>query len=57
MRAFEKFGGKLPSEITMYVDRYTCPNCQKYLPKIMKEMGIDKLIIYSKNGKVVLLLK
>lgn len=57
MRAFEKFRGKLPNEITMYVDRYTCPNCQKYLPLLMKEMGIDKLIIYSKNGKVVLLPK
>ncbi|NIF05929.1 hypothetical protein F3J23_10800 [Chryseobacterium sp. Tr-659] len=57
MRTYERLGGSMPKEMTMYVDRYSCGNCQTYLPEMMKEMGIEKLTIFSKNGKTVILPK
>lgn len=57
MRTYERLGGNMPKEMTMYVDRYSCGNCQTYLPEMMKEMGIEKLTIFSKNGKTVILPK
>jgi hypothetical protein len=56
MRAYEKVGA-LPKEMKMYVDRFSCGNCQTYLPSLMKEMGIEKLTIISKNGSQVILPK
>tara|TARA_R110002095_G_C4202346_1_gene235160 strand:+ start:318 stop:722 length:405 start_codon:yes stop_codon:yes gene_type:complete len=52
MRAYEKTGGKLPSKITLYVDRLTCGPCQASLPKLAESMGIDQLTIITKNGHV-----
>jgi hypothetical protein len=46
MNAFEA-EGSLPKEITMYVDRPTCPFCISELPILLKTMGVDKLIVYS----------
>ncbi|MEJ5105897.1 RHS repeat domain-containing protein [Chryseobacterium sp. MYb328] len=50
MSAHSKFG-ELPSKMTLYVDRATCPNCQKYLPGVMKALGIKELEIIDKSGK------
>ncbi|MDL2182701.1 hemagglutinin repeat-containing protein [Pseudomonas sp. ChxA] len=43
MRAYEKTGGNLPAQMTLYVDRQTCGNCKQYLPELMHEMKIDTL--------------
>ncbi|MCQ2995017.1 hemagglutinin repeat-containing protein [Pseudomonas syringae] len=53
MRAYEKTGGKMPSEMTLYVDRKTCGNCARYLPEIMHEMKIDVVNLVMKNGQKV----
>lgn len=48
IRAHEALG-KLPEEVTIYVDRPTCPNCQSYLGDLAGEYGVKKLIIYYQN--------
>jgi len=53
MRAWASNGGTLPKEITLYVDRYTCGNCQQYIPRVMKALGIEKLTIIPKNGQTI----
>jgi hypothetical protein len=57
MRAYKKTGGKMPSEMTMYVDRETCSFCAPEnggaLADLVQAMGIDKLTIYMKNGEVL----
>ena len=53
MRAYEKFGGKLPSELTLYVDRLTCGPCQGALPDLVNAMGIQRLTVMTKSGGVV----
>ncbi|MCH5599228.1 deaminase [Niabella ginsengisoli] len=50
MNAHAKNGG-LPSKMTMYVDRATCANCRKYLPDLMKALGVKELNIIDKSGK------
>ncbi|WP_304957226.1 RHS repeat-associated core domain-containing protein [Xenorhabdus sp. PB30.3] len=55
MRAYEKSGGVMPKEITMYVDRQTCGHCERFLPALMKEMGIEQMKLFSKNGASVVL--
>lgn len=55
MRAFEKTGGNLPSEMTMYSDRVSCSFCQKNLPVLMREMNVDKLMLKFKDGSSMLL--
>ena len=52
MRAHQKTGGNMPTNLTMYSDRPTCDNCQTYLPELMHEMGVNKLTIHFKNPNV-----
>ena len=52
MRAYEKLGGAMPKQLTMYVDRLTCGPCQGALPKLMQEMGIERLRINTKSGRI-----
>lgn len=52
MRAYDKFGGKLPKEMTLYVDRLTCGPCQGSLPRLVNAMGIEKLRIVTKSGQI-----
>ena len=33
MRMWQKLGMNMPAEVIIFVDRYTCANCQKYLGK------------------------
>ncbi|WP_455928548.1 VENN motif pre-toxin domain-containing protein [Pseudomonas fluorescens] len=53
MRAYEKTGGNLPAQMTLYVDRQTCGNCKQYLPELMHEMKIDTVNVVMKNGQRV----
>lgn len=46
IRAFER-QGKLPKNVTMYVDRKTCNICRGELPAILKRLGVEELEIYS----------
>jgi hypothetical protein len=55
MRAWKFNGGKLGSEVTLFVDRYTCANCRKYLVEVMEAMGIKKLTIVTKSGEQIVL--
>lgn len=41
--------GSLPRTIIMHVDRPTCPNCQRHLPALMRELGVDEIRIYWTN--------
>jgi hypothetical protein len=43
--------GQLPEQLSLYVDRPTCPNCQSYLPDLMSEVGVKELRIYWQNAK------
>ena len=52
MRAYQKTGGKLPRELTLHVDRLTCGPCQGALPDLIREMGIERLIIRTKSGRI-----
>jgi len=52
MRAYEKLGGQMPSQLTLYVDRLTCGPCQGALPDLLDAMGIQRLIIRTKKGRV-----
>ncbi len=51
IRAHEKNGGKMPEEIEMHVDRYSCATCQKNLPILTEQMGIKKLTLKFKDGR------
>ncbi|AZE86898.1 VENN motif pre-toxin domain-containing protein [Pseudomonas orientalis] len=53
MRAYEKTGGNLPAQMTLYVDRQTCGTCKQYLPELMHEMKIDTVNVVMKNGQRV----
>ena len=55
IRAFDKSDGNLPSTINLFVDRQTCGNCQRFLPELMHEMGVDTLNITMKNGRTLIL--
>ena len=58
MQAFEeakKIGQSLGAEVTLFVDRMTCPNCKVYLPKVMEYMGIERLTIITKQGVTIVL--
>ncbi|MEQ9411555.1 MAG: deaminase [Fuerstiella sp.] len=52
MRAYQKTGVNLPAEMSLYVDRLTCGPCQGSLPTLVKEMGIRKLTIRTKDGHI-----
>jgi hypothetical protein len=39
----------LPEKVTLYVDRPTCPNCQKYLGELAGELGVKELEVFYKN--------
>ncbi len=45
--------GRLGRVVRLFVDRETCANCRKYLPDLMKHLGIEKLTIIMKNGKTL----
>jgi hypothetical protein len=53
IRAYEKTGGNLPAQMTLYVDRQTCGTCKQYLPELMHEMKIDSINLVMKNGEKV----
>lgn len=53
IRAYEKTGGNLPAQMTLYVDRQTCGTCKQYLPELMHEMKIDIINLVMKNGEKV----
>ena len=53
IRAYEKTGGNLPTQMTLYVDRQTCGTCKQYLPELMHEMKIDIINLVMKNGEKV----
>ncbi len=53
MRAWSKNGDTLPANVTLYVDRYTCENCQIYLTKLMQALGVKKLTIITKSGDTI----
>lgn len=48
-------GGKLASEINMFIDRKTCPNCRVQLPKLAEAMGVKKLNLFFKDGSEVII--
>jgi MafB19-like deaminase len=50
MRAYRRSGGKLAEEVTMYVDRTSCGNCQNQLAVIMEVLGVKKLNVIAKNS-------
>jgi RHS repeat-associated protein len=49
LRAAER--GALGKSVRMFVDRKTCGTCGKYLPELMRFLGIDELEVVMKNGK------
>jgi len=51
MRAYEKTGGNMPTEVTIYVDRLSCGTCQNYLPELTESMGINQLDLHFKDGR------
>ncbi|OPX45585.1 hypothetical protein CLHUN_09640 [Ruminiclostridium hungatei] len=50
MKARKEAGGHLGDSVVLYVDRLTCPNCQKYLPEVRAAMGIKTLKVITKGG-------
>ncbi len=48
LRAAER--GRIGKDVTMFVDRLTCPTCETYLPELMEFLGVQKLDIVMKNG-------
>ncbi|WP_332238673.1 deaminase [Sporolactobacillus sp. KGMB 08714] len=55
LQAYEKLG-KMPSRVTMYVDRPTCGICLGELPIILRHIGVKELIVYSggRNEPVII---
>ena len=51
-RAYRVKHGKLPENMTMYVDRMSCPNCHDMIPNLMKSLDINNLTIVFKNGRI-----
>ena len=50
LRANEISGGQLPSELNMYVDRYSCAICRANLPDLTEALGVKKLNLFFKDG-------
>ena len=50
MQLHQRRGGDMPAEVTLYVDRPTCPFCQSGLPSMMDEMGIQRMVLEFSNG-------
>jgi tRNA-specific A34 adenosine deaminase len=55
MRAWRRSAGKMPADVTLYVDRYTCANCRKHLGEVAEVMGIERLTIIDKLGDKVMI--
>ncbi|NTG50758.1 hypothetical protein G6M04_25535 [Agrobacterium rhizogenes] len=51
MRAYERTGGNLPSNMNLYVDRNSCGTCQTYLPQMVEKMGISNLSLSFASGR------
>lgn len=45
--------GNLGKEVTLFVDRQTCPNCRVQMHRVMDYLGIEKLTIESKYGETL----
>jgi hypothetical protein len=52
IKTAEKFNGKLPKEMTLFVDRITCGECQEGLPLLVKLYGIEKLTVRDSHGYI-----
>ena len=51
IQVFMKTNGNPPKNLTIYIDKLACNNCRKFLPKLLKDMGINSLtIIEQKRG-------
>jgi hypothetical protein len=53
MRMWQKLGPNMPAEVTIFVDRYTCANCQKYLGEVAKTLGVKSLKVVTKSGETI----
>lgn len=53
MRMWQKLGPNMPAEVTIFVDRYTCANCQKYLGEVAKTLGVKNLKVVTKRGETI----
>ena len=53
MRAYDKTGGNLPANMSMYVDRASCSFCRApdALPRMAREMGVENLTLHFKDGR------
>jgi deoxycytidylate deaminase len=48
--------GTLPSKVTIYVDRITCPFCRNELKYLLKELQIEELKIVNSLTDEILIL-
>lgn len=57
MRAYDKAGDSMPSDVNMFVDRYSCSFCRdpKALPDLARQMGIQNLTLTFKNGSTAVI--
>lgn len=55
IRAYDKANGQLPSELNMFVDRWSCGTCQSHLPVLAEEMGVTKLNLQFKDGRAAVI--
>ena len=53
MRMWQKLGPNMPAEVTIFVDRYTCANCQKYLGQVAATLGVKSLNVVTKSGVTI----
>jgi hypothetical protein len=54
MRMWERSGKTALGEVVMYVDRFTCANCRKYIPEVMQALGVTKLTVYTKQMETII---
>ncbi len=54
IRAYQANGGKLPSTMSMSVDKRVCNICRGELPRLMNRLGVDELTIHGPNETIIL---
>lgn len=55
MRMWKRLGTRMPAKVTVYVDRYTCSVCQRYLGEVANALGVKELTVITKSGETILI--
>ncbi len=51
LRLAEALGDQIPAELVLHVDRKTCGQCRKFLPRLAAKLGIRRLTIIVAGGQ------